>query len=199
MVLNPIEKITFKFKNAPKQTVPTFEVGEFSGFADAANFKHDGLGPKAFNRADFQVSAPSFSAPVIAHCEGGDSKLGITWMRQDLTYNCSFSGGAPADAALTLAFASGSEQQRPPLRAGELRWNGMSIRFDTKQAGADPISGGKPLGYVFSRNSAEIGGLDLGGGLLPPSVFLPPKGATDRVAMMVAALSLVYFQDPGGQ
>ena len=51
-------------------------------------------------------------------------------MRQDLTYNCSFSGRAPADAALTLALASSSEQQRPPMRAGELRWNGMSIRCD---------------------------------------------------------------------
>jgi len=136
VVLNPIEKITFKFKNPPKQAVTRFEVGEFSGFADAATFKRDGLGPKAFNRADFQVSVPGFSAPVIAHCEGGDSKLGltwITWMRQDLTYNCSFSGRAPADAALTLALASSSEQQRPPLRAGELRWNGMSIRFDTNR------------------------------------------------------------------
>ena len=154
VVLNPIEKITFKFKNPPKQTVTRFEVG--------------------------------------------DSKLGLTWitlMRQDLTYNCSFSGGAPADAAL----ASSSEQQPPPLRAGVLRWNGISIRFDAKQADADPISGGKPLGYVFSRKSAVIGGLDLGGGLVPPSVFLPPKGATDRDTMMVAALSLVYFQDPGGQ
>ena len=116
-----------------------------------------------------------------------------------MTYNCSFSGGAPDDAALTLALASGSEQPPPPLRAGALRWNGMSIRFDTKQAGADPISGDKPLGYVSSRNSAVIGGLDLGGGVVPPSVFLPPKGATDRDTMMVAALSLVYFQDPGGQ
>ena len=52
---------------------------------------------------------------------------------------------------------------------------------------------------MFSRNHAEIGGLDLGGGVVPPSVFLPPQGATDLDAMMVAVLSQVYFQDPGGQ
>ena len=39
----------------------------------------------------------------------------------------------------------------------------------------------------------------MGGGFTPPSVFLPPKGSPDRDAMMVAALALFYFQDPGGQ
>ena len=204
VVLNPIEKITFKFKRGPKLTQPGFEVGEYSGFAGAMAYKRQGFGSKDFSKADFQVSAPAFAAPVTAHCEGGQSKLvvaWITWKREDLTYNCAFAGGAPADAALTLALADGSFLQRlqQPLRAGELRWNGMTIRFDTKQVGANPISAGKPLGYVFSRDGKEIGGLDLGGGFTPPSVFLPPKGSSDRDAMMVAALSLFYFQDPGGQ
>jgi hypothetical protein len=204
VILNPIEKITFKFKRGPKLTQPGFEVGEYSGFSGAMAFKRQGFGSKDYAKADIQVSAPAFSAPVTAHCEGGQSKLvvaWITWKREDLTYNCTFGGGAPADAALTLALADGSFLQKlqQPLRAGELRWNGMTIRFDTRQVGANPFSGGKPLGYVFSRDGKEIGGLDLGGGLSPPSVFLPPKGAPDRDAMMVAALSLFYFQDPGGQ
>jgi hypothetical protein len=204
IVINPIEKIVLKGKRGPKLTQPGFEAGEYSGFAGAMAFKRQGLGSKDFAKADIQIAGPGFAAPVTAHCEGGKSKLviaWITWKRDDLTYNCSYGGGAPADAALTLAVGDGSflAKLQQPLRAGELRWNGMTIRFDTKQVGGMPISAGKPLGYVFSRNGKEIGGVDLGGGFTPPSFFLPPKGSPDRDAMMVAALSLFYFQDPGGQ
>ena len=83
----------------------------------------------------------------------------------------------PKAQPLQLELGSGDgsflAKLQQPLRAGELRWNGMTIRFDTKQVGGMPISAGKPLGYVFSRNGREIGGVDLGGGFTPPAFFLP--------------------------
>lgn len=204
IIINPIEKVVLKGKRGPKLTQPGFEAGEYSGFSSAIVMKRTGLGSMDKAKADFQVSWPGLATPATAHCEGGQSKLviaWITWKREALTYNCTFGGAAPAGAALTLAVGEGSWLARlqQPLRAGELRWNGMTIRFDTKQVGGMPISAGKPLGYIFSRDGKEIGGVDLGGGFTPPSFFLPPKGSPDRDAMMVAALALFYFQDPGGQ
>lgn len=196
------EKITLKGKRGPKLTQPGFEVGEYSGWSSGVAMSREGFGSMDKVRADFQVSWPGLATPVTAHCAGGQSALviaWITWKRAPLGYNCTFEGGAPADAALTLAVGEGSllDRLQQPLRAGELRWNGATIRFDTKQVGGNPISGGKPLGYVFSRDGKDIGGVDLGGGFTPPAFFVPAKGSSDRDPMMVAALALFYFQDPG--
>lgn len=199
---NLTEKVTLKGKRGPKLTQPGFEVGEYSGFYSALAVSREGFGSMDKARADFQLTWPGLATPVTARCQGGQSALTvawITWKREPLAYNCTFGGGAPADAALTLAVGEGSFLQRlqQPLRAGELRWNGMTIRFDTKQVGGNPVSGGKPLGYVFSRDGKDVGGVDLGGGFTPPAFFLPAKGAAERDPMMVAAIALFVFPDPG--
>lgn len=199
---NLTEKITLKGKRGPKLTQPGFEVGEYSGWSSAMAVSREGFGSMDKVKADFQVTWPGLATPITAHCAGGQSALTIawiTWKRSPLAYNCTFEGGAPADAALTLAVGEGSllERLQQPLRAGELRWNGATIRFDTKQVGGNPISGGKPLGYVFTRDGHDVGGVDLGGGFTPPAFFVPAKGSPDRDPMMVAALALFYFQDPG--
>ena len=85
----------------------------------------------------------------------------------------------------------------PPRRAGEIVWGTTTIRFDTEHIGGLPISTGEPIGYVFSRDGREIGGVDLGDGVTPPSVFIPGKGDLNRDPTMIAALALLYFQDPG--
>jgi hypothetical protein len=202
--LTPIEKITLKGRRGPRLTQPGFEAGEYSGHSGAIAMNRQLFGSKDAARVELTINAPGFSAPVTASCEGGQSRLiiaWITWKREPLAYNCTFGGGAPTGSALTLALGEGSLLQRlqQPLRAGEMTWNGMTIRFDTRQVGGMPISGGRPLGYVFSRDGREIGGVDLGGGFTPPSFFLPPKGSPDRDAMMVAALALFYFPDPGSR
>ena len=203
ITVNPIEKITLKGKRGPKLLQPGFQIGEYDGFYSAMNKNTQFFGSKDSAKTSFQLQAPSLPTPITATCEGGQSKLviaGITWKRSELAYNCTYGGGAPADAVLTLVLGDGTFMQRlqQPQRAGELRWNGQTIRFDTRQVGGMPISGGKPLGYVFTRAGREIGAVDLGGGLSPPAFFVQPKGSPDRDAVMVAALSLFVFPDPGG-
>ena len=205
IVINPSEKLVFKPKRGPKLTQPGFEAGEYSGFSGGMAMRREGFGSKEFSKSDFQINAPGWSAPVTGHCEGGQSRLTvawITWKRETLTYNCTFGGGAPAGAAMTVALSDGSflEKLQQPRRAGEIVWGAATVRFDTQHIGGLPISAtGKPIGYAFSRDGKEIGGVDLGGGFTPPSFFLPAKGDANRDPTMVAALALFFFQDPGRQ
>lgn len=197
------EKLTLKGKRGPSLLKPGFTVGEYSGFSGAMAMNRQGFGSKDRMKADFQVEGPSLPAPITASCAGGQSKLviaWITWKREDLTYNCTFGGGAPPDAALTLALGEGSFLQRlqMPQRAGELRWNGASIRFETRQVGSMPIGGGRPLGYRFTRDGREVGAVDLNAIMTGPAFYLPPPGP-DRDAVMVAAMAMVTFQDPAGR
>jgi hypothetical protein len=51
------------------------------------------------------------------------------------------------------------------------------------------------IGYVFTRDGVDVGGLSLGG--FRPTFYLPPKGSPDRDAIAVLAISLFYFKDRG--
>jgi hypothetical protein len=51
------------------------------------------------------------------------------------------------------------------------------------------------MGYVITRDGVEVGGVDFNG--FAPVFYLPPKGAPDRDAVAVFALTLFNFQDPG--
>jgi hypothetical protein len=96
-----------------------------------------------------------------------------------------------------VALGEGSFLQRLQMaqRAGEMRWNGATIRFETRQVGSMPIGGGAPLGYRFTKDGREIGAIDLNTIMSGPAFYLPPRGA-DRDAVMAAAMALYVFQDP---
>jgi hypothetical protein len=61
-----------------------------------------------------------------------------------------------------------------------------------------PIGAGKPLGYVFTKDGAQVGALDLNSVMSGPAFYLPPTGSSDRDAVMAAAMALYTFQDPAG-
>ena len=84
-----------------------------------------------------------------------------------------------------------------PQRAGELVWGDAVYRAETKRIGGLPWGGGRVMGYVFSRDGVEIGGLDLNG--LRPTFYLPPQGSPDRDAAAVLGVSLFAFQDPANR
>ena len=194
------EKLGLTGRRGPKLLRPGFAVGEFTGSASSMGSTRMGFGSKDKMKADFDVGSPDMATPVTGECAGGQSELviaWITWAKEDLAYVCRFGGSAPADASLTLALSRGSLLGRiqQPQRAGEIRWNGRSIRFETKRLGGLPFGGGKVMGYVFTKDGAEIGGLDING--IQPTFYLPPKGSPDRTPVMVAAMSLFAFQDPG--
>jgi hypothetical protein len=194
------EKLTLKGKRGPSLLKPGFTVGDYTGWYGAMAMNRQGFGSKDRMKGEYQLEGPSLPTPVTASCAGGQSKLviaWITWKREDLTYNCTFGGGAPSDAALTVALGEGSFLQRLQMaqRAGEMRWNGATIRFETRQVGSMPIGGGAPLGYRFTKDGREIGAIDLNTIMSGPAFYLPPRGP-DRDAVMAAAMALYVFQDP---
>jgi len=200
----PTEKLTLKGKRGPKLLRPGYEVGEFTGSASARAMARKGLGSLDKVRADFDITTPEMAQPIVADCAGGQSRftLVLTWDREDLSYNCNYGGSAPPDARLEVAVARGKSilaRLQGNQRAGELHWKGQVIKFETAQMKGLPLSAGKPATYVFTKNGVEVGRLDIvsGMGLSPPAFYLPPKGAPEREAVAVAALSLYFFPDPG--
>ncbi|MFP5295729.1 MAG: hypothetical protein ACLGG3_00215, partial [Alphaproteobacteria bacterium] len=70
-------------------------------------------------------------------------------------------------------------------------------RVETRRVGGLPWGGGRVMGYVFSRDGVDVGGVDLNG--LRPTFDLPPAGSPDRDAAAVLAVSLFAFQDPANR
>lgn len=197
------EKLKLQGRRGESLLRPGYAVGEYAGSAKSVGRSVKALGSysKDSMKTAFSVTAPGFPAPVEGDCEGGQGRLGLGWItfdRDDLLYVCTYSqGGAPLKAAMNLALSKGSflGNLSQPQRAGELQYDGITLRAQTKRLGGLPFGGGGVIGYVITRDGVEVGGLDLNG--LAPTFYLPPKGSPDRDAVAVFALTLFNFQDPG--
>jgi hypothetical protein len=200
------EKLKLQGRRGESLLRPGYAVGEYTGSSKAVAKSVKALGSysKDSMRASFSVTAPGFPAPVEGACEGGQGRLGLGWItfdRDDLLYVCTYSqGGAPLKAAMNLALSKGSllGNLGQPQRAGELQYQGITLRAQTKRLGGLPFGGaarGGVMGYVITRDGVEVGGVDFNG--LAPTFYLPPKGSPDRDAVAVFALTLFTFQDPG--
>jgi hypothetical protein len=75
-----------------------------------------------------------------------------------------------------------------------LIWGDRTWRAETHYVEGLPWSSGGVLGYVFSRDGVDIGGVALNG--MAPTFYLPPAGP-DRDAAGVMGAILFTFQDPG--
>ncbi|MDZ4110087.1 MAG: hypothetical protein U1E18_10880 [Brevundimonas sp.] len=195
------ERVQLQGRRGPSLFRPGFAIGEYVGSSSArASGSAIPFRRSAQARASLTLTAPSLAGDVEAECEGGEARtqiLGITFERQDLAYNCAFSGAAPADAAFTLALSRHGNwlnRLQQPQRAGELRWNGQVYRAETRYVEGLPWGGGNVLGYVFSRDGVDIGGVALAG--MAPTFYLPPAGSADRDAAAVLGAILFTFQDP---
>ena len=103
-----------------------------------------------------------------------------------------------AMAAVTLALSrhgNGLNRLTQPQRAGQLTWNGQVYRAETRYLEGLPWSSGGVLGYVFSRDGIDIGGVALNG--MAPSFYLPPEPGADRDIVALLGAILFTFQDPG--
>jgi hypothetical protein len=194
------ERIGLEGRRGPSLFRPGLAIGEYTGSATSrGSSSRMPWQSRDLARAEFDLTAPSLGT-VQGDCGGGQSHRQILWItfdREPLAYECQYSGAAPADARLTLALSRGSLLGRlqQPQRAGELVWGDIVLRAETKRIGGLPWGGGRVMGYVFSRDGVEIGGLDLNG--MRPTFYLPPQGSPDRDAVAVLAVSLFAFQDPG--
>lgn len=198
------EKVKLKGRKGEKLTRPGYELAEYTGVFSASTFQgSDSLGIWAKNKTafDFTITRPGWSAPVTVTCGGGQGRLGLGWItfkRDNLQVTCTFGGSAPANAAFSLALADGSflQQLAQPQRAAELQYGPVNLRAQTRVLGGLPIGGGGgPVGYLFTRGDAEVGGLQLGG--FQPNFYLPPQPSADRDAAAITAMILFLFKDPG--
>ena len=196
------ERVQLQARRGPSLFRPGFGIGEYVGSASArASSSAIPFRRSAHARTSLTLTAPSLSGDVQAECEGGEARTRILWIpfeRDDLAYNCTFSGAAPAGAAFTLALSRHGnwlQRMQQPQRAGELNWNGRVYRAETRYVEGLPWGGGNVLGYVFSRDGVDIGGVALGG--MRPTFYLPPAGSADRDAVAVMGAILFTFQDPG--
>ncbi|MEJ2817098.1 hypothetical protein [Caulobacter sp. CCG-8] len=200
------EKLKLQGRRGESLLRPGYAVGEYTGSAKAVGKSVKALGSysKDSMKASFSVAAPDWSAPVEGSCEGGQGRIGLGWItfdHDDLLYVCTYSqGGAPLKAAMSLALSKGSflGNLSQPQRAGEMQYQGITLRAQTKRLGGLPFGGagrGGVMGYVITRDGVEVGGVDFNG--LAPVFYLPPKSAPDRDAVAVFALTLFNFQDPG--
>lgn len=194
------ERIGLEGRRGPSLFRPGFAIGDYTGSATArSSSSRLPWQSRDMARAEFDIAVPGLGT-VQGDCGGGQSHSRILWItfdREPLSYECQYSGAAPADARLTLALSRGSLLGRlqQPQRAGELIWGDITLRAETKRIGGLPFGGGRVMGYVFIRDGVEIGGLDLNG--FRPTVYLPLQGSPERDAVAVLAVSLFAFQDPG--
>lgn len=196
------DRVQLQGRRGPSLFRPGFAIGEYVGSAAA---RSSGMAMpfrrSAHARTSFTLAIPSLPGDVQGQCEGGEARTQVLWItfeRQDLAYNCTFSGAAPADAAFSLSLSRhGNWLNRltQPQRAGELTWDGRTWRVETRYVEGLPWSSGGVLGYVFSRDGVDIGGVALNG--MAPTFYLPPAGSADRDAAAVLGAILFTFQDPG--
>ena len=194
------ERLSLEGRRGPSLFRPGFAVGEYTGAASArSSSSRMPFRSRDFSRAGFDVATSV--GEVTGECEGGQSHVSLAWItfdRDELSYVCSYSGAAPANARLSLALARGGgffQRLQQPQRAGELTWGDATIRAETRYVDGLPWGGGNVIGYVFTKDGVDVGGLAMSG--MRPTFYLPPQDSPDRDAVAVMALSLYFFQDPG--
>ena len=195
------ERVQLQGRRGPSLFRPGFAIGEYAGSATSrSSSTRLPWQSRDMARAEFDLVLPG--GAVQGDCGGGQSHSRILWItfdREPLSYECQYTGAAPPGARLTLALSRGGllARMQQPQRAGELVWGDAVYRAETKRIGGLPWGGGRVMGYVFSRDGVEIGGLDLNG--LRPTFYLPPQGSPDRDAAAVLGVSLFAFQDPANR
>lgn len=156
-----------------------------------------------FSRASYTVHGPHFEdGEVGVRCEGRESSFAIGWIefdRDELVYACDFFlDEAPIDTQFELAFSRGRgflARMARTARAGEIRHEGRTVRFETLPAGAGFITGQPVAGYnFFDASGQHIGRMEYN--MMRPDIVVPPDASPDQEAMLLAALALVFFMDP---
>ena len=114
------ERLNLEGRRGPSLFRPGFAVGEYTGAATArSSSTRMPFRSRDFSSAGFDVATSA--GEVTGQCEGGQSHVSFAWItfdRDELSYVCSYSGAAPANARLSLAVARGGAGAQPLLFPG---------------------------------------------------------------------------------
>lgn len=201
------EELKLKPRRVPGLLGYGFDLGEYSGETQTRSSSFRAFG-QAISRdsaqTKFKVASPSIPQ-MEADCAGGQRSTRLGWIafeRQDLGYVCTFSrnGSVIPGVSFELALQDAGLLARmsQPQRAGEMTFNGQTIRVQTQRIGGVPLPTGRIAGYVFYKDGQEIGGIDFNR-IMSPAVYLPQPGSPDRDVAALAALSILFFADPANQ
>jgi hypothetical protein len=148
--------------------------------------------------AKFSLTGPEFTRGVDAACKMRERSITIDIVEfkpAAMAFGCDFSSGGTRMAAMLEV-----QESRPGLtnkqeRRGEIMVDGavLKIRSVHEIAGSIlPVPA--PIGYVFERKGATVGGVQLNGA----PVMFEATGAdgADRKAILLAAVALSVFWDP---
>lgn len=201
------EQVQLKPRRVPGLLGYGFDMAEYTGETATRSSSFRAFGQAISRdsaRTRFKVASPSIPE-MEGDCAGGQRKTQLGWIafeREDLSYVCVFSrnGAVIPGASFELALQKAGLLARmsQPQRAGEMTWNGQTIRVQTQRIGGVPLPTGRIAGYVFYKDGQEIGGVDFNR-IMSPAVYLPPVGDANRDVAALAALSLMFFADPANQ
>ncbi len=168
--------------------------GTWSGRGTAMNILN--IRRRETARMELGVAGPGFDSPLTLLCAGGQSELElfwITWDRDDLAYTCDGDDGARFE--LALQNSGGLFGRARNERAGELRYGGRTVRFETQRLSGVAFPSGRVPGYVIRDEAGNaIAGMDYR--VMRPLLYLPAEDHPDREAALVAAVTLATFFDP---
>ena len=148
--------------------------------------------------ATFSLTGPDFAAGLEARCVMKERSVTINIVEfkpAPMAFGCEFaSGGQKLPAVFEVQEAAPGLTNRQERR-GRVMLDGAALDIRSVHAIAGsvlPVSA--PIGYVFERNGAAIGGVEING---DPVMFAAPGANTaDRRAILLAALALSVFWDP---
>ena len=149
----------------------------------------------------FEIAGPEFGGAAGGRCgfEQREIDAGIAVLPNGrLTYRCAFHRDSqPVQGGLFLAeVPHGSGLLAGITRAGDAQVGSvkLNIRPIHRLAGTS-VPTGTPLGYSFDVEGRQVGAVDLNG--LNKTIYAPRHPGPERDAVLMAALALSVFWDPG--
>jgi len=153
-------------------------------------------------RGRFTIAGPGISDTIEGDCSVREAALAfdnVEFKPDKMAYRCDLTTAGraiPARFEVQESRATLEDNLNRNARVGEIALAGQIISFRSVHRFEVPtLPTRDPLGYVFEQDGEAIGALELNG---KPVLTLPAGTGIDRRrAMMVAAVALATFWDPG--
>lgn len=200
--LRAAEPIPVEGMNAGRRG--TFTAGEYKGEYERSATRLELFGDFAvFDRGRARYTVDNLAAaPLSARCTVRQTSMTISivgFEPKPLAYECDFDErGKGVGVRLSLQEARDGVKTMQAERRGRIDFNGTTLTLRSVHAvEGSPFPLGTPIGYVFEKDGAVVGAVELNG--LTPRLWLPPANDDTRRAAVAAAMALAVFWDPANR